>query len=97
MLELLAAAGGSQGCSVTERLLQTAPLLEAFGNAAMERNMDSSRFGKLYKAALLPRLFVSPFTSALTTTVATTLLSEEENPAHLAGIFSPVGAQHHRL
>lgn len=32
-----------------KRMLETTPLLEAYGNSVMPRNDDSSRFGKLYK------------------------------------------------
>jgi len=34
---------------VTTRMLQCVPILEAYGNAAMPRNDDSSRFGKFFK------------------------------------------------
>jgi myosin heavy subunit len=40
--------------SVTNRMLATTPILEAYGNAAMPRNNDSSRFGKLYKVYFHP-------------------------------------------
>ena len=35
--------------SITERIMATMPIMDAFGNACMPRNDDSSRFGKLYK------------------------------------------------
>jgi len=40
--------------SITDKLLTSTAIVEAFGNAKMPRNNDSSRFGKLY------RLFFSP-------------------------------------
>eukprot|EP00656_Telonema_subtile_P042724 TRINITY_DN4855_c0_g1_i12.p1 TRINITY_DN4855_c0_g1~~TRINITY_DN4855_c0_g1_i12.p1 ORF type:complete len:707 (-),score=167.75 TRINITY_DN4855_c0_g1_i12:1651-3771(-) len=40
---------GMQGDSLTEKIMQTMPIMDAFGNACMPRNPDSSRFGKLYK------------------------------------------------
>ena len=35
--------------SITTTMLNSGPILEAFGNSGMPRNDDSSRFGKLYK------------------------------------------------
>lgn len=35
--------------SLTKRIMQTMPIMDAFGNSCMPRNDDSSRFGKLYK------------------------------------------------
>ena len=37
------------GLSLTNRIMMTMPIMDAFGNACMPRNDDSSRFGKLYK------------------------------------------------
>jgi len=37
---------------VTDRMLDSSDILDAFGNATMPRNDDSSRFGKLYKVFL---------------------------------------------
>ena len=45
---------------MTDRMLATTPLFEAYGNAAMPRNDDSSRFGKFYK------VFFHPKTAAIT-------------------------------
>jgi len=35
--------------SMTTKVMATMPIMDAFGNACMPRNDDSSRFGKLYK------------------------------------------------
>eukprot|EP00658_Telonema_sp_P-2_P011550 TRINITY_DN14415_c0_g1_i6.p1 TRINITY_DN14415_c0_g1~~TRINITY_DN14415_c0_g1_i6.p1 ORF type:complete len:926 (+),score=160.55 TRINITY_DN14415_c0_g1_i6:64-2841(+) len=40
-------ASGSE--SLTSKIMQTMPIMDAFGNACMPRNDDSSRFGKLYQ------------------------------------------------
>jgi len=45
---------GEGEASLPKRMLETTPLLEAYGNAVMPRNDDSSRFGKLYKVYFGP-------------------------------------------
>lgn len=40
---------GFEHMGVTDKMLQSTPILEAFGNAKMPRNDDSSRFGKIYR------------------------------------------------
>jgi|MDTB01.1.fsa_nt_gb myosin heavy subunit len=50
VLEYLAAiAGSGDGLGVAEQILQSNPVLEAFGNAKTTRNDNSSRFGKWMK------------------------------------------------
>ncbi|GLJ33257.1 hypothetical protein SUGI_0669180 [Cryptomeria japonica] len=44
-MQYLAALGGGNG--IEDEILQTNPILEAFGNAKTSRNDNSSRFGKL--------------------------------------------------
>lgn len=48
VLQYIAAASGHINCvdSVKDKLLQSNPVLEAFGNAKTNRNDNSSRFGK---------------------------------------------------
>lgn len=48
VLQFIAAASGhiDNVESVKDKLLQTNPILEAFGNAKTNRNNNSSRFGK---------------------------------------------------
>ena len=47
LLQFLAArSGGATGDSVQRALLESNPVLEAFGNARTLRNDNSSRFGK---------------------------------------------------
>lgn len=48
VLQYIAAASGHIQSieSVKDKLLQTNPILEAFGNAKTNRNNNSSRFGK---------------------------------------------------
>jgi len=41
--------------SITDKLLTSTAIVEAFGNAKMPRNNDSSRFGKLYKIYFDPK------------------------------------------
>jgi len=45
-------ADGTISDPVTDRMLDSSEILDAFGNATMPRNDDSSRFGKLYKVYL---------------------------------------------
>jgi myosin heavy subunit len=47
-----AKAGAGEEASVDEKLLQTNPIMEAFGNAKTVRNNNSSRFGKLFSIYL---------------------------------------------
>ena len=49
VLEFVAQITPEECVGTTSRMLDTTPLLEAYGNAVMPRNDDSSRFGKLYK------------------------------------------------
>lgn len=48
VLQYIAAASGNQGnvVNVKDKLLQSNPVLEAFGNAKTNKNDNSSRFGK---------------------------------------------------
>ena len=47
VMEYIAAvSAGSEGSNIKDRLLQSNPVLEAFGNAKTVRNDNSSRFGK---------------------------------------------------
>lgn len=48
VLQYIAACSGHQSTveSVKEKLLKSNPVLEAFGNAKTNRNVNSSRFGK---------------------------------------------------
>jgi PAS domain-containing protein len=48
-LNLRSSSIAEQSAGLAQLLIKTSPILEAFGNAVMERNDDSSRFGRLYK------------------------------------------------
>ena len=50
-MRYLASVGGGDGGGIERRVLQTNPILEAFGNAKTLRNDNSSRFGKLIDIA----------------------------------------------
>jgi len=49
-----ASVGSKDKMSITTTMLNSGPILEAFGNSGMPRNDDSSRFGKLYKVFFQP-------------------------------------------
>lgn len=46
---VVAEARGVEVDGITQKIMDTMPIMDAFGNACMPRNDDSSRFGKLYK------------------------------------------------
>ena len=57
VMEYIALVSGGRASTkgdttVRDRLLQTNPVLEAFGNAKTARNGNSSRFGKFVKIAM---------------------------------------------
>ena len=49
MLSYLSRVASAEAGSMSERVMETNPVLEAFGNAKTQRNHNSSRFGKLIK------------------------------------------------
>jgi len=63
--------GASATNSITKKIKKTMPIMDAFGNATMPRNNDSSRFGKLIK------LWFSSMTQEITGADVTPYLLEK--------------------
>jgi myosin-5 len=54
VVDAMVAGGGAAAHQLTERVLQSSPVLEAFGNAQTSRNDNSSRFGKFLQLRYSP-------------------------------------------
>ncbi len=73
------AAGGGEKSVTMQRVLQSNPILEAFGNARTLRNDNSSRFGKLME------MFFSTRGELLGGRIVTYLLEKVRLPSHQTG------------